>query len=553
MHLSKTFLWFFLSVLSLAAQEKPSTPAPATPAAEVPALPTIFLAGDSTSENGTPVATGWGRMFADYFDPAKIHVANRSRGGRSSRTYVTEGHWDKLVAELKPGDLVIIQFGMNDGADRNGPRIARGSLPGIGEETEEIDNVITKQHETVHTFGWYLRKMIADTRAKGATPVLFSLTVRDFWKEGRVERGAGQYGEWAREIAVAEKLAFVDHTKLIADRYEQLGHDTVNSFFPRDHVHTGEDGARLNAIMAVSGLKGLREQWLVRSLSLMGRMVPTAAPGDVYVPPQPPPKGAPPEEFATWLNLPEVADPKLPTVWLIGDSTVRNGRGNGYDGQFGWGDPFQQYFYPGKTNVVNRAVGGTGARTFAGQWEKVLPQVRKGDFVLIQFGHNDNGARGALKGIGEETEERENSATKQKETVHSFGWYLRHYIAEIRAKEATPILCTLVPRNRWQDGKVVRSPDSHADWTRAVAAAEKVPLVDLNELIAKKYDALGEPAVTALFADKAVHTNWTGAELNALTVVEGLRALEPNPLAGHLRPDMGVIRPPSTDSAPPGK
>jgi lysophospholipase L1-like esterase len=172
---------------------------------------------------------------------------------------------------------------------------------------------------------------------------------------------------------------------------------------------------------------------------------------------------------------------------------------------------------------------------------------------LIQFGHNDNGARGALKGIGEEIEERENATTKEKETVHSFGWYLRRYIAEIRAKEATPILCTLVPRNSWKDGKVARAADSHADWTRAVATTEKVPLVDLNELIAKKYDALGQEAVTALFADKTVHTGWAGAELNALTVVEGLRALDPNPLAGHLRPTMGIVAPKPDDIAPPGK
>jgi lysophospholipase L1-like esterase len=537
--------------LTALAQEKPAAPAVAEPAAS--ALPTIFIAGDSTSQNGDPLATGWGKMFGEYFNPAKVRIVNRSIGGRSSRTFVTEGHWDKVAAELKAGDLVLIQFGMNDGADRNGPRVARGSLDGLGEETEEIDNVITKQHETVHTFGWYLRKMIADVRAKGATPVLFSLTVRDFWKDDKVERGAGRYGEWARELAVAEKIAFVDHTKLIADRYDQLGHEAVNGFFPRDHVHTDEDGARLNAIMAVSGLKGLREQWLIRCLSLQGRMVPTASPANVYVFPQPPPKGADRAVFTQWLNLPEPADPKLPTVWLIGDSTVRNGRGNGYDQQFGWGDPFERYFYPGKTNVVNRAVGGTGARTFNSQWETVRPLLKKGDIVLIQFGHNDNGARGALKGIGEETEERENATTKEKETVHTFGWYLRRYIADIREEEAVPVLCTLVPRNTWKDGKIVRPPESHADWTRAVAAAEKVPLVDLNELIAKKYDALGQEATTALFADKAVHTNWTGAELNALTVVEGLRALSENPLAGHLRPTMGIVNPKPDDIAAPGK
>ncbi|MCF3651660.1 rhamnogalacturonan acetylesterase [Synoicihabitans lomoniglobus] len=503
-------------------------------------LPTIFIAGDSTAANGNPVATGWGRMFGEYFDSTRVNVVNRARGGRSSRTFITEGHWAKLLAEVKAGDIVLIQFGHNDGGPINHERIARGSLPGLGDETEAIDNRQTKQPEVVHTFGWYMRQMIADVRAKQARPILLSLTVRNYWRDGRVERGSGDYGQWTRALAESEKLPFIDHTKLIADVYEKLGHDAVNAFFPRDHVHNGADGARINAMMVVSGLKGLREQSIIRDLSLMGRMVPMADPGDVYVPPQPPPKGGPREEFMTWLNLPEPADPTRPTVWLIGDSTVRNGRGNGYDGQFGWGDPFEKYFYPAATNVVNRAVGGTGARTFNGHWANTLPQVKKGDVVLIQFGHNDNGSRGALRGIGEETETREDATTKETEIVHTFGWYLRRYIADIRAQEATPVLCTLVPRNSWKDGKIARSTDSHADWTRAVAAAEDVALVDLNERIARKYDVLGEDAVTALFADKRVHTGWDGAELNALTVVEGLRALDPNPLARHLRPSMGM-------------
>lgn len=530
--------WLALLGLTLTAVAQETAPV----AAPDSAVSTIYIAGDSTAQNGSPNATGWGKRFGDYFDPAKLKVANRALGGRSSRTYVTEGHWDRLVAELKEGDVVLIQFGMNDGAERNGERVARGSIDGIGEETEEIDNRVTKQHETVHTFGWYVRKMIADTRAKGATPVLLSLTVRDIWSDGRVERGAGNYRAWTRELAEAEKTAYIDLTKLIADRYELLGHDAVNAFFPRDHVHTGEDGARLNAYLAVSGLKGLREEWIIRGLSFLGRLVPTAVPGDVYVPPQPPPRGAAPEVFAQWLNLPAPADPRLPTVWLIGDSTVRNGRGNGYDGQFGWGDPFAKYLYPGKTNVVNQAVGGTGARTFRRRWENILPQVKKGDVVLIQFGHNDNGARGALKGIGDETEERENSNSTEKEIVHTFGWYLRAYVAEIRAQGATPMLCTLVPRNRWSDGKITRSPDSHADWTRRVAETEEVPLIDLNELVALEYDQLGEEAVTALFADRAVHTTWEGAELNARIVVEASRSLADNPLARHLRPDMGEPR-----------
>jgi lysophospholipase L1-like esterase len=74
--------------------------------------------------------------FADYFDPTRVNVVNRARGGRSSRTFVTEGLWDQLMASVKPGDIVLIQFGHNDGGAINDTNRARGSLRGIGDETE---------------------------------------------------------------------------------------------------------------------------------------------------------------------------------------------------------------------------------------------------------------------------------------------------------------------------------------------------------------------------------------------------------------------------------
>ena len=114
------------------------------------------------------------------------------------------------------------------------------------------------------------------------------------------------------------------------------------------------------------------------------------------------------EAFLRWLNLPGIADSELTSLFLIGDSTVRNGRGDAVDGQWGWGDPLTAYFDPAKINVVNRAVGGTGARTFIqqGYWEMVLAMLKPGDIVIMQFGHNDNGRTGPLRGTGEETEDR---------------------------------------------------------------------------------------------------------------------------------------------------
>jgi lysophospholipase L1-like esterase len=502
-----------------------------------PALPTIFIAGDSTAQTGEPNAVGWGKMFGDYFDLSKVNVINRSIGGRSSRTFVSEGRWDRLVADLKPGDTVLIQFGQNDGAAKNGPRVARGSLPGLGEETEEIDNIITKKHEVLHTFGWYERKMISETLAKGARPILLTLTVHDTWTNGKIDRVAGKYNEWMRALAASEKVDLVDFTKLAADRLDRMGREAANGYFPRDHVHTDEDGARFNATVAVSGLKGLRDQSIIRLLSLSGRMVPTASPDAVWLPQEPPPHGAEPAVFTQWLNLPTAADPAEPTVYLIGDSTVRNGRGDGYDGQFGWGDPLEKYFYPSKANLVNRAVGGTGARTFMKQWQTLLPLLKKGDVVIMQFGHNDNGARGALNGIGEETEVRNNAMNKDNETVHTFGWYLRAYVADIQGKGATPVICSLVPRNRWADGKIVQT-DLHADWARAVATAGNVAFIDLNGLLAARYNDLGQDKTTALFADKTTHTTWEGAELTAEVVDQALRALPQDPVALFLRPGM---------------
>src|ERR1700679_1495298 len=102
-----------------------------------PALPTIFIVGDSTARNGADL--GWGDHFAHYFDTTKINIANRAIAGRSARSYMNEGAWDKVMAELKPGDYVLLQWGHNDGGGPLTPDFkARGEGKGIGEESVDI-------------------------------------------------------------------------------------------------------------------------------------------------------------------------------------------------------------------------------------------------------------------------------------------------------------------------------------------------------------------------------------------------------------------------------
>jgi lysophospholipase L1-like esterase len=263
------FVIFAMGQSSVAQVISPS-PTPTVPPSN-PNLPIFFVIGDSTANNNANGGLGWGDPFISYFDPMKLKVVNRARAGRSSRTFVTEGLWDSVLREMKTGDFVLIQFGHNDGGPLDTGR-ARGSLPGTGEETKEI-TTSNGAKEVVHTYGWYLRKFISEAKAKGITPIVASLTVRNIWQDGRVERGSGNFGQWAMEVARAEHVSFIDVTKIIADQYETLGQESVKELFATDHTHTSPKGAELNAASVVAGLKTLKEISLSTYLSEKGKAV----------------------------------------------------------------------------------------------------------------------------------------------------------------------------------------------------------------------------------------------------------------------------------------
>jgi lysophospholipase L1-like esterase len=540
MHTPLRFVVLALGALVCACSTNAQNPAPdlavnpASSRPEIdPALPTIFVAGDSTAaRTNSTTSQGWAVPFADYFDTSKVNIVNRARGGRSSRTFVTEGLWDQLLEDVKAGDIVLIQFGHNDGgainaepAGSNRPLRARGSLPGLGSEAVGIDNLVTKRHEVVRTYGWYMRKMISDVRAKQAQPVVLSLTLRNIWRDGRIERGSGLYGGWAYEIAKEAGVPFFDLSHAVADRFEDLGEGAVKAFYERDHTHFNLAGADLHAATVVSGLRGLRPSPIEALLSEKG-------------------KGIEADKLA-WLNLPRPADPRLPNVFLVGDSTVRNGRGDGSNREWGWGDFVHAWFDTERVNVVNRAVGGLSSRTYLtqGHWDLVMRMLKPGDFVVMQFGHNDAAplnddrrARGTIKGVGEETETIDNMLTGKSEIVYSYGGYLRRFVSDARAKGATPIVCSLVPRKIWKDGAIVRAKEGYAGWAEQVARMEGVAFLDLNERIALRYEALGEEAVDELFADAHTHTSRAGAEMNAGVVAAALRDLSEHPIQTFLAP-----------------
>jgi lysophospholipase L1-like esterase len=232
--------------------------------------PILYIIGDSTVKNGDGTGKGglwgWGSFIEYYFDTSKITIRNHAIGGRSSRTFMTEGRWDTILIRLKKGDYILMQFGHNDSGPLDDSARARGTLKGIDDNAKEIFNPITKRNEVVHTYGWYIRKYVQDAKSKGAIPIVCSPIPRNDWKNGKVIRVNDSYGSWAAQIAKEEGAPFIDLNNLVAFQYESLGQARVAPFFPQEHTHTGKEGAALNARIIVNELKRIEPSGLEKYL-----------------------------------------------------------------------------------------------------------------------------------------------------------------------------------------------------------------------------------------------------------------------------------------------
>jgi lysophospholipase L1-like esterase len=249
---------------------------------------------------------------------------------------------------------------------------------------------------------------------------------------------------------------------------------------------------------------------------------------------------------ASKVAVEKIANAALPTFHIVGDSTVKSG-GTGA-GLWGWGERIAPFFDTNKINVVNHAIGGRSARTFftEGRWQKVLDAIKAGDFVIVQFGHNDQGRIGdpAMKGrpdgkgIGDETVE-DTKPDGTKELVHTFGWYMAKFTTDAQAKGATVILVSPIPhKQRWENG---RDFASIADWDEQVAKKNGALYFDLTMVVTDAYKKIGAEKVAAFFADKGTHTSDLGAQFNAACVVAGLKSLPGDPLGNYFSEKGGAI------------
>ncbi|APZ46074.1 rhamnogalacturonan acetylesterase [Polaribacter reichenbachii] len=459
--------------------------------------PIFYTVGDSTVKNGKGDGYGglwgWGDFLEQFLDTTKVSIENHALGGTSSRTYQALGLWDNVYNKLKKGDYVLIQFGHNDNSAVNDTIRARGTIKGIGNETEEIDNLITGVHEIVHTYGWYIEKIVKDAKSKGAIPVIMSPIPRNVWKNGKIPRNNTSYGLWAKQIADRNDVTFINLNDKMSTELESFGESKVTGtyFYKRDHTHTSAKGAAMASQIIVNELKKLNNSI------------------NKY-----------------FLDDVDISLPKKQNIFLIGDSTMAN---NGNENAVGWGVPFPEFCDTMQVNVINKARGGRSTRTFIyeGLWNNAKKDFKEGDIVFIQFGHNDAGNidktkfRGSLQGIGNETLQVQRDSIV--ETVHTFGWYLTKMIQDTKKSGALPVVLSLTPRNEWPNGTVEQRKETYVKWAKEVAEKEKTIYIDVSDSVAKKYQELGKEKVKDFFPKDHTHTGLNGATFTAKTIAEILK------------------------------
>lgn len=217
--------------------------------------PILYIIGDSTVRNSNQAQWGWGTLISNYFDSSKIIISNNAMAGRSTRTFIKEGRWDKILHELKKGDFLMIQFGHNEGSKPDtGKSGYRGVLKGVTNDSVLLTWKDSTK-ETVYSYGWYLRKFIRESKEKGAIPIVLSMIPRNEFKNGKVLRANNDYGKWAKESANIEKAFFIDLNSITADKYDKLGAEETKKLFSGDHTHTNKEGANINAQSVIQGLK----------------------------------------------------------------------------------------------------------------------------------------------------------------------------------------------------------------------------------------------------------------------------------------------------------
>ncbi len=462
--------WVLVAGLGLAVGVGAQQPgaAKATPSAKV----RIELVGDSTQTRNA----GYGLGFCANLTEDVVCL-NAAKGGASTKTYSAEGYWAKALAH-KP-DYMLIQFGHND---------------------EESAQHLARETNLVTEYPANLKRYVEEARAQGIVPILVTPLSRRYYEaDGKIHSDLLAHAEAMRKVAKAV------HTPLIDLQAESIAYlDTITEAQGNDLGITKKD-ANGNTIPDKTHLNYAGSYVFGRMVAVdLGKVVPALA---KFVRPTAAPL---PAEGVKSVAILHGAPVK---IVLAGDSTVNVGTG--------WGPGFCALLTP-NVECVNLAHNGRSSKSFyeEGLWKGVLAQ--HGDYILIQFGHNDMPGKGPDRETDPET---------------TYAANMRRYIDEARAAGAIPVIVTSLSRRTYKDGKLVEDLEAYANAAKRVAEEALVQVIDLNAQSTKllrgmtqdeadQFDAVQKPDANGSTLDRT-HLNAHGNEVFGRMVADSLASVCP--------------------------
>lgn len=427
----------------------------------------IALIGDSTQTKNAGYGLGFCANLTD-----NVVCINDAKGGASTKTYYQEGYWEKALAD-KP-NYMLIQFGHND------------------EETKEH---LPRQTNLVTEYPANLKRFVDEARAHGIVPILVTpLTRRYYEADGKIHSDLLAHSEAMTKVAAEEHTPLID---LQADSIAYL--DTLTEAQGQALGITKKD-EQGNTTPDKTHLNYEGSYIFGRMVAMdMGKAVPALA---KYVKPAPAP--LPPEGVRSMAILHGAPV----RIVLVGDSTVNNGGG--------WGPGFCPLMTQNVT-CINEAANGRSSKSYydEGLWQKALTQ--HADYMLIQFGHNDQPGKGPARETDPDT---------------TYAANMRRYIEQARAAGVRPVIVTSLSRRNYKDGKLVQDLTAYANAAKRVAIEEDVPVIDLNAASAKlletmtqeqadQFDAAAHPDATGKGPDRT-HLNPTGQAVFGRMVADAL-------------------------------
>jgi lysophospholipase L1-like esterase len=450
----------------------------------------IALIGDSTQTKSAGYGLGFCANLTD-----DVVCINDAKGGASTKTYTNEGYWTKALAD-KP-DYMLIQFGHND---------------------EESTQHLPRETNLVTEYPANLRRYVEEARAHGIVPVLVTpLTRRYYGYDGKIHSDLLAHTEAMKKVAAEE------HTPLIDLQSDSIAYlDTLTETQASALGLTKKD-AQGNTIPDKTHLNAAGSYAFGRIVAVdLGKAVPALA---KYVRPE---AAKLPPDLERTVAIIRGAPVK---IVLAGDSTVNNGGG--------WGPGFCADLTP-NVDCLNLARNGRSSKSYynEGVWKDVL--TAHGDYILIQFGHND------MPGKGPE---------RETDPGTTYAANMRRYIDEARAAGARPVIVTSLSRRNYKDGVLVEDLTAYAKAARRVAEEEGVPVIDLNaestrllramtQELADQFDAVGHPDAAGNTLDRT-HLNAHGSEVFGRMVADDLARVCPE-----LGPDVKGQAAPQATAAP---